>query len=129
MYETRLIHVSIGRDWREVYDFARKPENFSQWAAGLGSSLRQKDGVWVADTPQGQVQVRFSAANEFGILDHYVTLPTGQEIYIPIRVIANDNGAEVIFTLYRLPEMDDAAFERDAQLVQKDLNTLKELLQ
>jgi hypothetical protein len=35
----------------------------------------------------------------------------------------------VTLTLFRLPGMDDAAFERDAGMVAKDLSALKALLE
>ena len=56
-------------------------------------------------------------------------LATGIEIYIPLRVIANGTGAEVMLTLFRLPEMTDAVFARDAEWVAKDLAALKALLE
>lgn len=130
MLESRLISVPIRRDWREVYAFAHVPENFPRWAAGLAASLhRGDDGLWTAETPEGIVRIRFTPPNDYGILDHYVTLPSGEEIYIPLRVTANGEGAEVQFTLFRLPSMTDELFEHDAGLVHKDLLALKSLLE
>jgi hypothetical protein len=34
----------------------------------------------------------------------------------------------VLFTLLRQPDMDDAMFERDAELVRRDLQSLKRVL-
>lgn len=85
--------------------------------------------MWVANTPEGKATVRFTPPNLYGVLDHWVSLPAGQEIYIPLRVIANDEACEVGLTLFRLSEMDDAAFERDAETVRKDLAVLKRLLE
>jgi hypothetical protein len=51
------------------------------------------------------------------VLDHWVTLPDGTEISIPLRVVANGDGAEVTLTLFRAPGMDDATFERDQGMV------------
>jgi hypothetical protein len=42
--EARTITMSIRRPWREVYDFAQRPENFPRWASGAAKSLR-KDGA------------------------------------------------------------------------------------
>jgi hypothetical protein len=83
----------------------------------------------VAEAPAGQVRIRFTGRNDFGVLDHHVILATGAEIYIPLRVIANGTGAEVTLTLFRLPEMTDAVFARDAEWVAKDLAALKALLE
>jgi hypothetical protein len=128
MFPTSTISVSINKPPAEVYAFAQVPENFTQWASGLATSLQREGSEWIADTPEGKAKVRFSEPNAFGVLDHWVALPTGQEIYIPLRVIANGEGSEVSLTLFRLSEMDDAAFARDANMVRKDLAVLRNIL-
>ncbi|MGO3022864.1 MAG: hypothetical protein ACTIIH_06445 [Brevibacterium sp.] len=60
-----------------------------------------------------------------GILDHDVIFPDGAIVHNPLRVLANDAGAEVVFTLFRLPGVDDAEFDRDADLVRADLARLR----
>jgi hypothetical protein len=84
---------------------------------------------WIAETPQGSVKVRFTERNSFGVLDHYVIPELGLEIYIPMRVISNGTGSEVLFTLFRLSEMSDDKFAEDAEWVKRDLNVLKQLLE
>lgn len=128
-YENRTISISIQRDWREVYDFACIPENFARWASGLATSLHKEGGQWIADGPDGRLKVRFTPRNEFGVLDHYISLPSGAEIYMPLRVIANGTGAELTFTLFRQPGMTGEIFVRDAEWIAKDLRALKALLE
>lgn len=127
LYQTRTVSVSIRRDWRDVYDLTCAPESFPRWASGLAASLRHEDGHWHADTPDGPAVVIFSERNPFGVLDHQVRLASGEQIDIPLRVIANGDGAEVALTLFRRPGADDAAFERDADWVARDLAALKAL--
>jgi hypothetical protein len=129
LFETRPITVSIARPAAEVYAFAHKPESFPKWAAGLGAGLTPDGDRWVAHGPDGDVRVRFSPENAFGVLDHWVTLPDGTELSIPLRVVANGEGAEVTLTLFRAPGMDDATFARDQDMVAKDLATLKALIE
>jgi hypothetical protein len=129
LYESRTISVDIACDWKKAYDFASVPENFPQWASGLGNSLRHENGEWRAQGPEGPVKIRFSERNEFGVLDHVVITPSGAEIYIPLRVIANGTGCLVMLTLFRLPDMTAEKFDADAEWVTRDLNTLKTLLQ
>jgi len=126
---SRQISITIAVPLAEGYAFAHRPENFPQWAAGLSHSLHQTDRGRVAQTLGGEAIVRFSPANDFGVLDHWVTLPDGQEISIPLRMIDNGGATEVVFTLFRQPSMDDATFEADAEAVRKDLQTLKTLLE
>ena len=129
IFEARNLSVSINRRPREVYDFASVPENFPKWATGLGKSLRKMNDEWVAETPQGPVKVRFTERNDFGVLEHYVIPKPGTEIYIPMRVGANGTGSELIFTLFRLPDMSDEKYAADAEWVMRDLIALKKLLE
>lgn len=129
LQKVRTLSVSIARDWREVYAFVAKPENFNRWASGVGGSFRCEDGIWIAEGETGRVVIRFCSPNDYGVLDHWVTLPTDDVVYSPMRVLANGSGAEMTFTLFQLPGMTDKEFERDAGLVTADLQTLKTLLE
>ena len=127
--EVRLLSVTIQRPFHEAYAFASQPANFTQWAAGMATALHRSDDGWLAETPEGEAEVIFSEPNAFGVLDHHVRLPGKPEIYIPLRMIPNGDGTEAIFTLLRQPDMDDAAFDRDADAVRKDLASLKAVLE
>jgi hypothetical protein len=100
-FESLTIGIRINRPPDVVYDFTSVPENFLKWASGLGKSLTKTDGEWIAATPQGPMKVRFTDRNGFRVLDHYVIPEPGLEIYIPMRVISNGTGSEVLFTLFR----------------------------
>lgn len=126
----RIVHRTIRRDWRAVYAFAAKPENMPLWASGLASGLTRDGEDWIADGgPIGKVRVRFAPQNDFGVIDHTVTLPDGLVVENALRVVPNGDGAEVMFTLLRQPGMDDAAFEADAAHVARDLDTLARLME
>jgi hypothetical protein len=128
-FEARTISVAIDRPPGEVYDFAVTLEHLPRWATGLGTSGERVGDEWVAPTAQGPSRVRFVARNPWGVLDHHVTLPTGAVVYSPMRVVANGGGSEVSFTLFRLPGVTDEQFDADAAWVQRDLQTLKGLLE
>ncbi|MFC6705163.1 SRPBCC family protein [Flexivirga alba] len=118
---SQVIHV----DPDVVYAFASDVHNLPQWAAGLAnSSVAIHDDHLVVDSPMGGVTVRFVAVNDFGVLDHDVTLPSGTTVNNPVRVIAHPDGAEVIFTVRQI-ELTDEGFERDLQTVGEDLARLK----
>jgi Polyketide cyclase / dehydrase and lipid transport len=127
--EGRHLSISIDRQASEVYDFVSNPANLPEWAAGLLSSIEEVDGQWVADSSMGRIVVRFAERNEYGVLDHDVTLPSGESVYNPMRVIADGSGCEVVFTLRRQPGTSDADFERDADAVSADLAVLKRVLE
>lgn len=128
-YESRQISESIDRPATEVYDYAADPAHLPEWAPGLGSSVENVDGRWFVETPAGRAGLAFVERNEFGVLDHEVTLPSGDVIYNPMRVVPNGDGCEVVFSLRRLPDMSSEDFDRDAGLVQADLTRLKQVLE
>lgn len=127
--ESRHISVRIDRPADEVYAYASDPANLPQWAPGLGSSVEKVDGQWFVETSMGRVGFAFVQRNDYGILDHDVTLPSGEVIYNPMRVIRDGDGSEVVFTLRRLPNATDDDFARDAEAVASDLTRLKGLLE
>jgi hypothetical protein len=128
--EARIIHVSIDVAWRTVYDFASRPENMPLWAAGLAAGLTAVGDGWTGDGgPLGQIRVDFVPRNDFGAIDHDVTLPDGRKVHNAFRILPNVDGAEAVFTLIRQADMNDAAFEADAAAVRADLETLKSVLE
>jgi hypothetical protein len=115
-------HISVWIDAApdEVYALASDPAELQRWAAGL------------ADPALADADVEFAPHNEFGVLDHVVTLPSGEAVYNPMRVIPagpGQSGCEVIFTVRRRPGVTDEEFEADATAVSADLATLRGLLE
>ncbi|SDI96982.1 hypothetical protein SAMN04487926_12888 [Paraburkholderia steynii] len=128
--ESKTISVAIARDSREVYAFMEHPLSFAQWASGLGKPLRGEGTRWTFESADGKsVDVRFTPRNPYGVLDHYVSTGQGNEIYIPMRVVANREGSEVLCTLFRTAGMSDAQFAADAKWVERDLAELKRFLE
>jgi hypothetical protein len=74
-------------------------------------------GLWT--TPRGPMKVRFVEKNDFGVLDHYVN-PAGSTEW---------SGSEIIFTLFRLPDMSEEQFAEDVGMVERDLKALKIVLE
>jgi len=125
---TRHLSIGIARPASDVYDLAADPLNLPRWAAGLaGATVEYDDGRWFTDSPMGRVTFTFVPRNELGVLDHDVTLPSGETVTNPMRVLADGDGCEVVFTLRQRAGMSDEDVERDAAAVAADLATLKAL--
>jgi len=130
MLPARTYSVSIRQDWRSLYERIWHPEFFPKWASGLSESeLRQDRGEWVADGPEGPIRVRFTEHNEYGVMDHFVDTGEGNRVHIPLRIVQNGEGAEVLLTLFRQPEMTDEKFSADAKWIMRDLRALKALVE
>lgn len=129
LFPSRTLSVSIDCPPGKVYGFVSDPENLPRWARGLCRSVRRSDADWIVETPQGPMKVRFVERNDLGVLDHYVSPAPGVEVYVPIRVLPNGSGSEILFTLFRPPDMSDEKYAEDVGLVEQDLRTLKKILE
>jgi hypothetical protein len=127
--KSHTISISIKKDLKTVYEFISNLENLPRWASSTFPSIKEINGEWLIDTPQGQNKVKLTERNNFGILDHYVELPFGVEVYIPMRVVKNNNGSEVMVTVFQTTEMTKEVYEKDLQTVNIDLNQLKTVIE
>lgn len=127
--ESRHVSRVISASPQSVYDFAASIDNLPKWASGLAQAevAQEGDTLWV-ESPMGRVSVRFVAPNDFGVLDHDVTLPSGSRVTNPVRVLTHPDGAEIVFTVRQLDLTDDE-FDRDVQTVADDLDRLRGLVE
>lgn len=126
------MHLSthIDRPAGDVYEYVADPSHLPAWAPGLGSTIENTGGRWLMDSTLGRIEVVFAPRNDFGVLDHHVTiLASGETFYNPVRVIADGHGSEIIFTVRRPDGATDEDFERDLNAVQADLDGLKRILE
>jgi hypothetical protein len=127
--KSKVLTISINSPADRVYAFVTNAENMPKWMTSFVRSVKKAGAGWVIDTPDGQMEFLFVPQNEFGVLDHWVKLPSGAAIRNPMRVVPNGEGSEVMFTLFQLPEMSDEKFAEDAGMVERDLRTLKTVLE
>lgn len=99
--EFRMITVRIGRPFEQVKDFFADRKNWNQWAHGRGKSIWQSNDGWLAESDGGTIKVRFTPQNGFGVVDHDVILPSGEQGYVPMRLIVSGQRCELLFTLSR----------------------------
>lgn len=129
MLKSKTVSISIDCDPETAYEFVANLENLPRWARGLGSSVKQANGEWVAETPQGPAKIRLARRNDLGILDHYVSLSPGVEVFVPMRVVPNGRGSEVISTVFQQAGMTDEKHAEDVRLVKRDLENLKDVIE
>ncbi len=128
--ESSHVAVSIDRRADDVHAFVTDPRNLPRWAAGLAErDVELVDGAWVSDSPMGRVTIAFAPPNGFGIADHDVTLPSGEVVTNPMRIVANGDGCDVVFTVHRRGGMTADEFAADVAAVRADLDTLRSVMQ
>lgn len=114
--ETRpgfTVRMTIERPAREVYDFVSDPKNLAAWASGLSAARK----------------VRFVERNNWGVLDHFVSVEPGREVYVPMRVFPNGSASEVLLTIFRESGVSEEKFAEDTRWVRHDLEALKDVLE
>ena len=129
LLKSRTVSVAINCDPATVYEFVSNPENLPKWAKMFCRSIKKSKGGWIVETPHGPVNVRFSKRNDFGILDHYVSPAPGVEVFVPMRVVPNGSGSEVIFTPFQPVGMSDEKHAEDIRWVEQDLHHLKSIME
>ena len=125
----RTLTVSVERPPAEVYAYVTNVENLPRWATSFVRSVRRMESGWVAETTEGPAGFEYAPANALGVLDHVVRPAPGVAVHVPMRVVPNGGGSEVIFTLVQFPGMPAEKFDRDIDMVRRDLATLKRILE
>jgi hypothetical protein len=127
---SRTLSVSIDNEPGVVFAYVTDPHNLPSWAPGLALDVTPPgpgEREWTVRTADGPAQLRFVDDNPHGVADHWVRLG-GAEVLNPMRVLANGDGAEVLFTLFQPEGVGPADFDRDRAAVQADLERLAQLL-
>jgi hypothetical protein len=127
--ESKHVSTHIDRPLEAVYEYASDPANLPEWAPGLLSSIERDGDHWVAESPMGRIKLVFTPKNEYGVLDHDVTVASGETFHNPMRVLPDGDGCELVFTVRRQAEMSDEDFERDWKAVLEDLVAIKRILE
>lgn len=127
--KSQTITVYIAAPASRVYAFVSKEENMPRWVPSFFHSVSREGDKWIVDSPLGKAELALAEQNPFGVLDHVIRLPSGEEFFNPMRVIVNGVGSELMFTLFQTAGMSDEDFVRDADLVRSDMNVLRRLME
>jgi hypothetical protein len=124
----RHLAVRIHRSPSAVYSFITDRWQEADWAHGLGADARAEDGEWLASGPVGRLWLRFtpvagqSRARDAGPSE-------GNTVRTPIRIVPDELGSVVIFTLMSWPDATTQDFDRYTRTVRQELATVKQLLE
>lgn len=127
----KVVSHSIARPLHEVYAYLAEPTNFGSWAFAGDAAMRPLGaGEWAVETSVGPRIIRFAGRNDFGVLTYFSRLDAGSPPHpVPMRVLPNGAGTELIYVFYQRPGSSDADFRSVVEWVTADLLALKSLLE
>jgi len=123
------LSISIAGKPADIAAYVADANNMPQWAGGFCKSVKKTGEDWAVETGEGEVGLKFLGPTSAGILDHVVTLSPEMQVYVPMRVVPNEEGSEVLFTLFQPPAMTEFRLQQDIALVKADLKRLKQVIE
>lgn len=120
-----VVHISILAPPRSVIPFLSDMENWKSWAPWIHSVARISERDWNLETEAGRMKVHFVEPNSMGVLDHEVTVASGETVFNSMRVLPNGAGSELVMVVFQSPGVSTEQFDRDIQAVTDDLARLK----
>jgi hypothetical protein len=131
IHETRTLTVSIDAAYANVAADLADPLSHPAWARRFfagPSAASTMPGEVVAQVPMmgGPVRYKVDADAAHGIFDIYLA-PQGAPFGapIPVRLIRNGDGVDVLWTLSRIPGTPDASWQAGLAAMAEELKALK----
>jgi hypothetical protein len=128
--ETHTVTVTIDAPLATVAADLADPTTHHEWATEFfaGPVRPGEPGEFVARVPMmgGEVRHKIDADAERGILDLYFaphSAPYGPPI--PVRLVPNGDGVDVLWTLARFPGVSDQAWQQGLASMARELAALK----
>ncbi len=127
---TRTLTVTIDAPLAQVAADLADPTTHPQWATEFyaGPVRPTAGGEFVAPVPLmgGEVRHKIDADIDRGILDLYYA-PSGRPYGppLPVRLVPNGDGVDVLWTLARFPGVTDQAWQQGLAAMARELQALK----
>jgi hypothetical protein len=121
--------VDINAPLDIVFEFLSDPMNWPQYAVVNLKSVKPAQDDWYQTvTKFGEGLIKVHAVKQYGILDHTWRDPKASWT-VPARVVANQDGSTVMFTMYQPPVMTDQQFDQAMIEMDIEMTKLKEILE
>jgi hypothetical protein len=127
---TETVRITIDAPFDRVVSDLTDPATHPEWGTDFfaGKSRPAGDSEVVATVPRmgGEVRMKVEADPAAGRIDLYLA-PLGAPFGppLPIRVIPNADGVDVLFTLARFPGQSDTDWEEGVNSMARELENLK----
>lgn len=127
---TETVRVTIDAPFEQVASDLADPTAHPEWAteffAGPIKAIAEDEVVVTVPRMGGEVQMKVDADVASGRIDLYLAPPgAGYGPPLPVRVIPNGGGVDVLFTLARFPGQTDGQWEEGLASMARELQNLK----
>lgn len=129
LFHFDTISVSINAKPEAVWAFVSDLTNWKQFS-DFGKQLEQaSDTEWVAHTSQGDVRIIPKFDREHLLLDHICIIASGEEQFIPYRVVPNGSSSELIMTNQQTATVSDAEYAEQLGWMKEELENIKKIIE
>lgn len=131
---TAVVTVTIEAPYDTVAAYVADPARAHEWATEFfaGPLVPAADGEWVAEVPMmgGTTRYRQETALEHGVIDLFLA-PKGAPFGapLPVRLLRNSDGVDVLYVLARFPGTKDEQWEAGLASMRRELTNLKKKLE
>lgn len=123
------VSVSINAKPEVVYDFVSNLSNWKQFS-DFGKDIEQiNDTEWIFHTPQGDVRVIPKFDKERLLLDHVCIIASGEEQFIPYRIVPNGDGCEIIMTNQQTTTVSDEEYAEQLKWMKDEFHNIKKIME
>lgn len=123
--DTKSVTIHAPRD--EVFAIVADPTALPRWAIGFARSIAPSGDHWTVELASGDhVALRYVTSAELGVVDFHIEPAPGVEAVAHARVLANGDGAEVVFSQFQGGQPDEV-FDRQVAALEHELVVLKAL--
>lgn len=129
LFRFDTVSVPINAKPEKVWEFVADLNNWKQFS-DFGKDLEQvSETEWVAHTSQGDIRVLPKFDKEKLLLDSICIIASGEEQFIPYRVVGNGDGSELIMTNQQTSTVSNEEYAEQLQWMKTELHTIKKLLE
>jgi len=120
---SRTISITVKKKTGDAFDAILQVPPKMMPDAQLNS-----DGWWSFTGPFGKAKLKFKENKSLGILDHqYIDKDSTWDV--PMRVISNGDFSEVVITLNKPDEINDAQFDERVTEIGELFNAMKNIIE
>ncbi len=129
LFHFDTISVSINTKPEKVWEFVADINNWPQFSDFASDIEKVKDGEWIFHTAQGDVRVIEKFDREHLLLDTICVVPSGDEQFIPYRVVPNGDGSELIMTNQQTAGVSDEEYAQQLTWMREELENIKKIME